>query len=426
MQINWKSFPTDKMYPRFLVRNIFLIRFVVASVLLLSSIRLLIFRLSDFLPSEIPLKDSAFFVQKYDFFIENGWYESITVGASPVFNALVWIVDLLVKDPYQSMKLLSMVSMVVTILIWVYFGKSVLRISSRYTYPFVSFLIYLAFYRNAFFSGTNDGLFCVFICLGIIFLFKSILNNSQLSLFGASFFFALAFGTREIFVFYVPGITLILILLNLKSRINAKSILGLIGVFLLTTFALYFPSLIENHTFKFADKSEAAGNWAEKNYLQVYLGENQISFQDVETFKNTNPDVTLPQTYSEAIFFNPKLTVSNFLRQLILIQKPFVWQIGVLFLFLIGMTIWNIKKGGFLSLNVLAILLFITFTFSFSILLINRVEFRWFMVFPFLFSALTISFIERNWQKYPLLEYMFLANCLLISVLNFNLIGVWK
>jgi hypothetical protein len=425
MQINWKSFPTDKKYSQFLVRNVFLIRFVVASVLLLSSIRLLIFRLSDFLPSQIPFKDSAFFVQKYDFFIKNGWYESITAGASPVFNALVWIVDLYINDPYQSMKILSMASMIGTILIWFYFGKSVLRISSRYTYLFISFLIYLAFYRNAFFSGTNDGLFCLFICLGIVFLFKSILKNSQLSLLGASFFFALAFGTREIFVFYLPGIVLILILLGLKSRINTKFILGFIGVFLLTTVTLYFPSLIENHTLKFADKSEAAGNWAEKNYLQVYLGENQISFQDVETFKTANPDVILPQTYSEAIVLNPKLTVSNFLRQLVLIQKPFVWQIGVLFFILIGMTILKLKKGDFLNLNVLAILLFITFTFSFSILLINRVEFRWFMVFPFLFSALSFASLTHYAKRYPAIEIVFLVNCLIISVLNFGLVGVW-
>ncbi len=417
---------TNKILNFYEIKIGFYARTVAAFILLLSAIRLLFFRLEDFLPSRVPFKDSAFFLQKYEFFLEHGWFESIVKGASPVFNAFVWLLDLFIENPYQSMKFLSMISMIATILLWVYFGLSVLQISKRYSLLFTSFLIYLAFFRNAFFSGTNDGLFCLLICLGIVFLFKSVIKYSPYSLIGSAIFFALAFGTREIFIFYLPGIVLILILIWLNGQANFKSILAFVLVFLIISISVYFPTLAENQTFKFADKNEGAGNWAEKNYLQVYLGENQISFQEVETFKSSNPNVILPQSYSEAIFLDLKLTVSNFVRQLILIQKPFIWQIGILFLMFLSTTFWMFRQKKFLDLNVLAFILFVTFTFSFSILLINRVEFRWFMVFPFLFSVLSFQSLNHLKDKYPWLEILFLTNILIISILNFGLIGVWK
>jgi hypothetical protein len=339
---------------------------------------------------------------------------------------MVWLLDFLINDPYQSMKVLSIASMIGTIIIWFYFGKSVLKISSRYSFLFFSFLTYLAFYRNAFFSGTNDGLFCLLISLGVVFLFKSILRDSAVSLWLSGLFFALSFSTREIFVFYLAGIIIILILLGLKKQFKVLHILGFLGIFIVVTFTLYFPSLIENHTFKFADKNEGVGNWPEKNYLQVYLGKAQISFQEVEKFKDSNPTIILPQSYSEAIFLDLGLTVANFLRQLILVQKPFVWQIGLLFLIFLGVAFWKLIEFDFLNLNVLALVLFFAFTFSFSVLLINRVEFRWFMIFPFLFSVLGFATLSDHHRMYPVLEILFLVNCLIISIMNFGLIGVWE
>jgi len=407
-------------------RVLIVLNILVSIILFISAFRLLFFRLSDFLPSTIPIKDSAFFLQKYNYFLENGWYESIVIGTSPFFNGMVWLVDLLFDDPYQSMKGLSIASMIGTIIIWFYFGKSVLKISSRYSLLFFSFLTYLAFYRNAFFSGTNDGLFCLLISLGVVFLFKSILRDSAVSLWLSGLFFALSFSTREIFVFYLPGIIVIIFLMWLKSQFKVSQILVFLGIFIGITFALYFPSLIENYTFKFADKNEAAGNWPEKNYLQVYLGKAQISFQEVEKFKDSNPTIILPQSYSKAIFLDLRLTVSNFLRQLILVQKPFVWQIGLLFLIFLGVALWKLIEFDFLNLNVLALVLFFAFTFSFSVLLINRVEFRWFMIFPFLFSVLGFATLSDHQRMYPFLEILFLVNCLIISIMNFGLIGVWK
>jgi hypothetical protein len=399
---------------------------LVSIFLLLSAFTLLIFRLSDFLPSTIPIKDPAFFLQKYNYFLENGWYQSIVIGTSPFFNGMVWLLDFLINNPYKSMKVLSIASMIGTIIIWFYFGKSVLKISSRYSFLFFSFLTYLAFYRNAFFSGTNDGLFCLLISLGVVFLFKSILRESVVSLWLSGLFFALSFSTREIFVFYLPGIIVIILLLRFKKQFKVAQIFGFLGIFIVMSFALYYPSLIEEHTFKFADKNEGVGNWPEKNYLQVYLGEAQISFQDVENFKISNPSITLPKSYSEAVFLDLKLTASNFFRQLVLIQKSFIWQTGILFLLFIGIALKKLLELEFLNLNTLALVLFITFIFSFSILLINRVEFRWFMVFPFLFSTLAFASLSDYHKKFPLIEVIFLVNCIIISIMNFGLIGVWK
>lgn len=397
-----------------------------AFVFLLSAIKLLFYRLSDFIPSVVPIKDSAFFINKYLFFIEKGWYESIVAGASPVFNSVVWVIDLFMNNPYQSMKLLSMISTVGIVLTWIYFVVAVLKISKKYIFIAIAFSLYLSVLLGSFFSGTNDALFCLFISLGIVSLFNFVKSSSQVAFCCSSFYFCLALGTREIFIFYAPGLLVILMLLLISKKTELLNGLTYIGIFLLGTLVIYFPSLVENQALKFADKNQAGRNWPEKNYLQVYLNVPQMTFEEVRLFKENNPDILLPQTYSEAIFLNPKMTVSNFFRQLTLTQKPFVWQIGILFLLFLTVAIMKIWQMNWVDLNVLSLFLYGLFALAFSILLINRVEFRWFMVFPYLFTGLGIQSLERYAGKYPVLEWLFWVNCMIISCLNFNLIGVWK
>lgn len=407
--------------------NRVLIRSLVSLFLLVSSCRVLWYRLQEFLPSRIPLKDSAFFFKLYQDYRERGWYFSVAKGTSPIFNLFVRLFELVGMDTFQSMKLVSMLSMIGVILVWYFFAKRILLIPKEFNFLLISILLYIAFYRAAFFSGTNDGLFALWISLGLVFLFGAVKKSSSSYSSYSTVFFVLAFGTRELIVFYFPGLLLIWIIVLVNKILPMKAALISIVIVVVGSLLLYFPALIEHNELRFADKNIDAqdGIWAQKNYVQTYLDIPQMTFEELKQFKVKHPEIHLPTTYSEAIALNPRLTISNAFRQLILITKPFVWQLGILFLVVVIFGFYQVFHSNWSSLYALTLILLISFSICFSVLLINRVEFRWFMIFPFLIVTLGIHLIEISKKEFFWLEYFIWINLILISVLNVFLIRIW-
>lgn len=402
-------------------------KYITLIVLLAACVQLINHRWENYLSISKPIKDEILFVNKYNYFQINGWYESIVHGTSPVYNAAVFLVDQVIGDPFISMKAVNILCMIGIIGIWVYFLLVDLKISNRYRWLSVLTIFYLTVVFNSFFSACNDSPFLLFMSLGIYALLKTIREYRNSVFLLAALCFALALGTRELLVFYIPGIFSVLVILIFYKLIKIKAIILFVLVFALATGAIYFPSIIENKSLAFLDKNEGIyeGYWQEKNYLQLKLNVGKLERVDVESYKERNPDVILPQSYLKGIFMDPVLTLKNSIRQFKLINFALVWKLGVLYLIFLGLVIGSVIKKEFLNPELLIFLIFILYALAFSILPLNRVEFRWFILFPILFFVLSIYRLDLLGDKNKRIEFLVYSNFLIIGIVNFMLIGIW-
>lgn len=401
-----------------------IIKILLLIILPVSIIRLIHHRINRYLLVEVPVDDEIFFLEKYNFFVENGWYESIKNGTTPIFNLCIYVIDIFVDNSFYSMKVLNVFCLIIFITTFLFFLKSLIGLSHKYFLISILFIVSLTVQRNTFFTASNDSLFIVFILLGLLFLIKPIKKRSLLSFILSGIFFSLALGTRELFIFYLPGIFLILYVQN-KSEPNQHILLFFISFFIFSTL-IYLPSILENGTLKFANKDEVINSlkWVEKNYLEVYLKKTKISFEELQDFKLNNPSFKFPESYFEAIFLNLNLTVKNYLRQLSLTFKPFLWKLGgfyIIFIFWFFKDLIEKKNNLIMKVGIF----YLTYTLVFCLIILYRVEFRWFMIFPQLIFSLSLSIITKKFSENCFKDFVFYLNILAVTLPNFFLKGIW-
>jgi hypothetical protein len=391
-------------------------------------VRLLIHRWEHYLSIPYPIKDEIQFVNKFNFFLENGWIDSVVSGISPVFNALVFAVNVFIHNPFISMKVVNVLSMLGIIGIWtVYLFKEV---NLSHPNRLLAFLVitYLTVVYNSFFSACNDSLFLFWISLGLYHLLVLIHRFSKTSITVASVAFALALGTRELLVFYLPGILVMLGALAMGNKLKVTNLAFFFGVFIGLTGLIYLPSLVQKGTLAIHNKNEGIyeGYWQEKNYLQLMLGKEGLSRAEVEAYKEANPSVTLPKSYAAGMLMNPTLTFKNAIRQLVLINKATFWKLGVVYVFFLGIVMKCIRNKNFLSPSILVFLMFGSFSLAFAFLPISRVEYRWFILFPILIFVFTIERFNTQYSlKLGIWEIIIYLNFLIIGIFNSLLIAVW-
>ncbi len=410
------------------LRSFYLMKVLSWIAMATAIIRLLIHRWEHYLSIPYPIKDELQFVDKFNFFLENGWVDSVVSGTSPVFNALVFAVDVFIQNPLISMKVVNVLSMLGIIGIWTVYLFKVVNLS--HPNRLLAFLVitYLTVVYNSFFSACNDSLFLFWISLGLYHLLVLIRRYSKTSIMVASVAFALALGTRELLVFYLPGILVVLGAMVMGKKLNVTNLCFFFGVLIGLTGLIYLPSLVQNGTLAFHNKNEGIyeGYWQEKNYLQLMLGKEGLSRAEVEAYKEANPSVTLPKSYSAGMLMNPALTFKNAIRQLVLINKATFWKLGVVYLFFLGIVMKCIRNKNFLSPAVLVFLMFGSFSLAFALLPISRVEYRWFILFPLLIFVHSMEQLNhQNVKPSSFLEYALYANFLVIWVVHSLLIGIW-
>ncbi|GHB23849.1 hypothetical protein [Mongoliitalea lutea] len=391
-------------------------------------VRLLIHRWKHYLSIPYPIKDEIQFVNKFNFFLENGWVDSIVSGTSPVFNAIVFAVDVFIQNPFISMKVVNVLSMLGIIGIWTVYLFKVVNLSRPYRLLAFLVITYLTVVYNSFFSACNDSLFLFWISLGIYHLLILIRGYSKTSITIASVAFALALGTRELLVFYLPGILFVLGALVMEKKLKLGNLAFSFGVFIGLTGLIYLPSLVQKGTLAFHDKNEGIydGYWQEKNYLQLMLGKEGLSRAEVEAYKEANPSVALPKSYAAGILMNPTLTLKNAIRQLILINKATLWKLGLVYVFFLTIVWKSLWNRDFLSPSLLVFLMFGSFSLAFALLPISRVEYRWFILFPLLIFVYSMEQLNlQNVKKSSFLEFALYANFLIIGVVHSLLIGIW-
>ena len=209
------------------------------STIFLSSVaftRLFLHRwINTFLQLE-PIKDAALFVKNFEYYLDNGWFDSVAMGSSPLFNLLGGIINTIISNPYLSLKTLNLMCLPAMIILWSLFLHKDLGVKGKLLFPSILLLLQVACIRHSFFSASNDGLFVFFLSLMFIFLYRGIVaKSSGVKMFAfAGFFMAASLSVRELLVFYMPGIAMALVLAFYLNKNKALGILSLSLTFILS------------------------------------------------------------------------------------------------------------------------------------------------------------------------------------------------
>ena len=376
--------------------------------------------------------DEALLVDSFNYFLNHGWYNSIALGSSSLFNLFSLPFYFATHDILLSFKLLNLLCLLILITIWAKFLFNKLGLNKKYLLVIILFFIQVVLTQVPFFRGSNDPLFCLFISLGFIYLYRGISeeNKKNYLFILSAIFFSLALSVRELIFLYLPGIILVILIGIIKKSIKISSFVLFFVTFILFAIAIQYPSIVENKSISMLDKNpkNINANWSERNYLQVLnASKERPTWDEVVNYKKQHGENSLPNSFLNSILKDPNLTVKHFFKQFYLSQLPFVIKLGLFYVFFLALISYLFIKKSFFNKTFLWIpfIFYGFYTIFLTLLIIPNLEFRWLIVFPLLISVFSISEITKLFDKNHLIEKLFYINMLVISISNSLLIGIW-
>lgn len=328
--------------------------FIGLIICILASIRIVEFRLEAVYFINQAEGDENIFLSHYSAYKEFGFWHVVSNGTSPIFILVIDLIQILgiyPNDDLMAMRFVSILSLCFSLLvISFHLIKSVRR--DFYKYFLLSFLIMVALMQRAFFIGYNDGLFTFLVILSLMAFLNLKSNSSKFQNILIGFLFGLSLGVRETFVFYILGIIFIVFHYYKRGILNSLNIIIIILSFLITTTMIFLPSIVENKKILFLSKEPSNGMfWAQKNYLEILESERK-SWDDVNEYLQNNGDESLPKSIISAMVYDIKLTLKNAIRQLFLINLPFLRQTGFIYLIFIVVFLRDlIMKRDLMNIN---------------------------------------------------------------------------
>lgn len=347
------------------------------------------------------LGDEALFISDLKFIKSEGWITAISKGVSIPYMLLVYPIAQFL-EPYVALRGVNMLLFVSLI---GYFYKF-----RHINLPNFYYLL-LFFYSTVgyFLSGTNDTLFIVSM---VVFFSETYFiitseKKEKLTLLGIALI--VAFFTRELFLVFLPVILLSLVLLKAK-KLNFKSLLipGFVFCFFLI---LNFPSLQENRRLSFDLKSppeKVEANWVQRQYLaQMLVNEGKLdnynhpSWSETDSYLVENGINSLPNSTLDGMIFNLRITLKEFLKDLLYIGMYSVRQLALILPIILFLGIREfcykrrITEENYLPVIVLSMMLI------FALIIISFVELRW-LGAVFIMSILHYFILVKK-NKIPIL-----------------------
>ena len=360
--------------------------------------------------------DEALFIIDLNYVKTNGWIAAIEKGIGLTYLILVYPLSFILSD-YLALRMTNV--LLLLILFFYYYKRG--EIKNKLFYYYFLFICGFGF----FLLGTNDTLFIVALLIFFNEVYKFIENKEKTSmpiLWCALF---IGFFTRELIYIYLPLVLLALFLLwKNNGNIFQKWYVPTALLFFLV--AINLPSLEKNHRISYDDKkpeSNVKSTWAQRQYLaQLLVNEGKLADQKHQSWEETDAyllehgENSLPKTTSEGIFFNFKLTISEFFKDFTSTVILSIRQTGMIFIIVISYLLYAIFKRK-ISTNLFLpfVSLFIVATFSFII--ISYVETRWLLV-AYILSILYYSELEFD-NKLPK-KILLLNQILLILVIFYG------
>ncbi len=409
-------------------------------VLIISSYNLFEFRWESKFLNSIPQKDEVGFLNGFNFYLINGWYESVKSGTSPLFNLFGYFIYCVTENKLLSLKILSIVSLFLIVFFWTLFLFKDFAVKGLNLFLAFLLLLNMALVRDVYFFAVDDPLFIVFMSLTFIFLYRSI-SNPYKSFFysilvGVSY--AAALSVRALFVFYFFGLFMILLILLINKSINLKYIFSMVSSFMITVLIIHYPSINEKKKLSFHSKDFKGEKvtYAEINYLGLIRNKENLLRGRIHKLRPTSMEViqyrqnhgqdALPKTYLDGILKSPEITVKNFFGLFLLHILPFIRQLGFIYVFFILYTLYSyiFRKSDKLSLWI-PFLFYLLFAISLCISPVLFMEFRWFMMFTLLITVFFLKIMYNIKKNFPYLETIYLINIIGIGLLNGFLVGIW-
>ncbi|MEM6686376.1 MAG: glycosyltransferase family 39 protein [Bacteroidota bacterium] len=373
----------------------------VVTVLFLALYFLINFK--KFVLTSEPRGDEHSFLEMYDVFLNQGFYEANVAGNSTLFNFISSLFYQLGFSPLYSLKCTSVLSGLATMVLLYYIGK---RMYGHYNAYFQTVALLTSYnviiVVIAMFGGINDPLLTVLLLAIVYILLKKVLSTKDFIYIGA--LLALMLATRKFTILFIPSLLFLLFVVLRKQSQIAKKLMYLAVSCGLLIGILNFPSLKENGTLSFHSKEnkEYVANWAQlQYYTQLQVNEGKIAFgshvtwQDTDEYLAKNGENSLPKGIISGLLFDVKLTVKEFFIDFFYNAKSFTRLLGIIF-------ILNIIIFGFkLIRRKLSIQTFINnpidtfgliYTLILSLIVISYVEIRWFI--PIL-TILSFVFMKR-------------------------------
>lgn len=399
---------------------------------LVGSLVLIWQRIDVYLNPSLPQGDEYVFLHSFELFLSDGWYASVVAGSSILFNLAAWGVYQIIPDKLLSLRLVSVSSLLLMVLIWWFYAAFWMKIAKTLLWPLLVFLLTMGLLRNHFFSAVSDPLFSVFISLSFIFLMIALGAERRYTVYYAlsGLFMGCALSVRELFLLYVPGFFLIAIgsiwIYRIQHPWTGFGVMTL--TFMLVVGCIHAPSLVENRNISYLSKQPTDGpNWQQRNYLYKLYPENGYpSWEAVRAYLGQHGDEALPRSNEEAIAKDLKVTLKSFVDNLHYSIKPFLRHTGLFIIIFIGYpAVLFYRRKKLPDWYAYAAIFLLAYLFFLSILILPNIQFRWYIPFPFLVTVCAAKILMISPQHERLPFAVFSVNLALIGFANIFKFQVW-
>jgi len=371
---------------------------IIITILFLSTY--FIINLKKYFFTDDPRGDEHSFLEIYDIFLNQGFYEANVIGNSTLFNLISAVFYKIGLSPIYSLKCTSMLCGILTMILVYYIGK---RLYGSYDKDFQLVALLTAYnvviIVITMFGGINDPLLSLLLLSIIYIAIKHIHTLKDFIYIGI--LFALMLATRKFSVILMPSLGFLLIVILRKQSKKAKKISALVVSCLVFVGMLNFPSIKENGSLSFhsKEKKEFVATWGQLQYhTQLLLEEDKVVFGDHATWEATdeylakNGENSLPKGIIDGLLFDVKRSIKEFFIDLVYNAKPFTRLLGIIFMLNVLILAYKLVRKK-LSISVFINNPIDTFSLIYililSLIVITYIEVRWFVpilvVLPFIF-----------------------------------------
>jgi len=359
--------------------------------------------------------DEALFIRDLHLIETAGWSLAIQRGISIPYMLLAYPVTF-IFEPFIALRLVNLL-LFTGLLLYFYKAKGIRALN------FYALLFFFYSTVGYFLAGTNDTLFVVCLVIFMVETRMVLATNEKSSLFWLGTSLVIAFFTRELIIVYSPVIVLALFFILKKNKGKLRTLI--VPALLIVLFViLNVPSLNYNKTVSYDKKlppKTTTATWVQRQYYaQLLVNEGKLAnynhpgWKQTQQYLDKNGIASLPRTISEAMMFNPKMTIKEFFKDFMFIFIYGTRQLGlilVVVLFLLFKRLYIDKKLTTAIFIPTALLLMMSI---FAFIIISFVELRW--LAPVFVTAIVHFYLLIVKRKIP--RIIVQANYICIALLS--------
>ena len=381
------------------------------------------------------LGDEHGFANDLNYFIENGYSNSVIHGISIPFTLISYFFFILTDNPSMSLRITGTLFTILLILYMMYR----LKITRQNFKIFFFHLFLLIGTTGGTLYGTNDS---IFLCSYIILLFELfIVNQTDRLHYFIIFFSSLLFIISRPVVIIYSGIFFIgyalfkivcqdLIFSRPRdfTKLLYSIVLSLIFVGMLNypRFAIGQYELSYSNKIQVIEKTDGI-TWAEWAYYSQIVGnKNQLGFfapfvdrKEVIEYKNLHGESSLPQTFPEYLVHDIPFVVLSCIRAIIEIVIISVRYVGI-YLWLLPFYFYIKYKNRSFDIYFFMACIIIVGIFVWATIIPTLIQHRW--LYPFYVMLLVTIINEKsfNFFKYHVI------NLILLDTITLWALWKWK